>query len=351
MPGALVDSPASPETPVEADVCLVPKLVSIVVPVFNESSNIPTLVGRLEAISQSGSAAAFSWEFIFVNDGSCDESLAVLRDLASRCPRVRAVDLARNFGKEVALSAGLAAARGDAILCMDADLQHPPELIPEMLSAWRAGAEVVATIRRKIANQPVLRVLGSHVFYWIMNRFSEVEMISQTTDFRLIDRKVADAYLAIAERKRMFRGLIDWLGFRKTWIEFDAPERANGTPGYSYAKLLDLALNSFVSYSATPLRLIGLLGLLITTGSLALLLWMLAAPILVSKAFIYTPLAIVVVANTLLIGIVLSALGLMSLYISKIYAENLHRPLFVVRETVNLDGASHLQTAALPPKL
>jgi dolichol-phosphate mannosyltransferase len=219
---------------------------------------------------------------------------------------------------------------------MDADLQHPPELIPELIEEWRKGAEVVATIRTSIDKQPLIRRLGSYGYYWIMNKMSSVEIVSQTTDFRLLDKKVIEAFRRITERERMFRGIIDWMGFKKVYVKFHAGEREEGVAGYSYAKLWRLAINSITSFSLWPLRLTGYLGILITTTSGTLLTWMLGNYILGNKVT-YTPLAIVVVANTLLIGVVLMAIGLVALYIGTIHTEVVNRPLYIVRERLNFD--------------
>jgi dolichol-phosphate mannosyltransferase len=220
---------------------------------------------------------------------------------------------------------------------MDADLQHPPEVIPKLVEAWRQGAEVVATIRTSIDKQPLLRRLGSHLYYWLMERISGLDMASQTTDFRLFDRKVVDAFRQVTERDRMFRGIMDWMGFKKVYVEFQAAAREQGTAGYSYFKLWQLAVNSITSFSLFPLRITGYLGVMITGCSGLLLMWMLFSNyVLGHKDF--TPLAIVVVSNTFLIGVVLMAIGLVALYIGTIHTEVINRPLYVVRERINFEN-------------
>lgn len=308
-------------------------LVSVVVPVYREARNLEPLLDGLTRVAASVSATEF--EIIFVNDGSPDGSLEVLKGIASRRPDCKIVDLSRNFGKEIALTAGVQYASGDAVICIDADLQHPPDLIPRMVAAWREGAEVVLGVRRSSDKQALARRLGSSLFYWIMARIAETTVVSHSTDFRLISRPVIEAFNQIGERQRMFRGLVDWLGFHRVQIEFDSPARQEGEPGYSYAKLWKLAMSSFVAHSLLPLRFVGYLGIAITLTSLIVLAWMLIAPLFNPVAFVYTPLAKVVVGNTFLIGIVLTALGVMSLYIAKIYAEVLERPLYAVRQLIN----------------
>ncbi|MHB9118242.1 MAG: glycosyltransferase family 2 protein [Burkholderiales bacterium] len=315
------------------------KLITVVIPVYREEKNLPKLFARLSAVTSS--IAGFDWDYIFVNDGSPDNSIGVLKQLAAQHNNIKIIDFSRNFGKEVALTAGVHAANADAVICMDADLQHPPEVIPKLVEAWQQGAEVVATIRTSIDKQPLLRKVGSHLYYWLMARISGLDMASQTTDFRLFDRKVVDAFRQVTERERMFRGIMDWMGFKKVHVEFEAPAREEGCAGYSYAKLWQLAINSITSFSLFPLRITGYLGMIITSMSGLLLSWMLISNYVLSqKAF--TTLAIVVVSNTFLIGIVLMAIGLVALYIGTIHTEVVNRPLYIVREKINF-GESRSQ--------
>ena len=319
--------------------------IAIIVPVYREASNLPLLYKRLEVVTAN--LPDFEWEYILVNDGSPDHSLEVLHNLAQQDRKFKVLDLSRNFGKEIALTAGVHEAKNvDAVICMDADLQHPPELIPKLVQEWQKGAEIVATIRTSIEKQPLLRRIGSHIYYWLMNQMSGLEMVSQTTDFRLYDKKVVVAFCQATERERMFRGIMDWLGFRKIYIEFSADARNDGAAGYSYAKLYHLAINSITSFSLWPLRLTGYLGVTITLISGSLLTWMLGNYMLGNKAM-YTPLAIVVVANTFLIGIVLMAIGLVALYIGTIHTEVVNRPLYLVREKFNFDNTVRNEHDAL----
>ena len=311
-------------------------LISIVVPVYRESKNLLPLHQRLKEVCGAMTADHFS--FIFVNDGSPDDSLDVLRGLAISDTRVQVLDLSRNFGKEIALTAGVHAAESaDAVICIDADLQHPPELIPTLIARWREGYDVVATVRTELDRQPLLKRVGSHVFYWLMRRISGVSMVSQTTDFRLYDRRVVRAFMQATERQRMFRGIMDWMGFRRVYVEFQAGARTQGEAGYSYSKLIGLAINSITAFSLWPLRLTGYLGVLITLSSGLLLLWMLGNFFLHGRLD-YTPLAMAVVANTFLIGVVLMAIGLVALYIGTIHTEVINRPLYVVRERIHSVG-------------
>lgn len=317
------------------------KRIAIVIPVYREAGNLERLHERLDEVTAD--LKEYAWNYLFVNDGSPDRSLEILRQLADADPKVTAIDLSRNFGKEIALTAGVHHAEfADAVICMDADLQHPPELIPTLLKEWEKGAEIVATVRVSIEKQPLLRRLGSHVYYWLMSKISGLDMVSQTTDFRLYDRKVVAAFRHATERERMFRGIMDWLGFRKVYVPFRADARTDGVAGYSYLKLWRLAVNSITSFSLLPLRLTGYLGVLITSCSGALLAWMMGT-YLFSDTHMYTPLAMVVVANTFLIGIVLMAIGLVALYIGTIHTEVVNRPLYIVRERINCEARTDAQ--------
>lgn len=309
------------------------KTISIVIPVFNEEKNIPLVLDSLRKVFSG--LTAYSYAVVFVNDGSADGSLDVLKKIATKDTRIQVIDFSRNFGKEVATSAGCHHASGDAVITMDADLQHPPDLIPELLKKWEEGAEVVYTVRKANRGVGWFKKLSSCLFYWIFNKISDIKAESGTTDFRLMDRKVIAAFKSLPERERMFRGLIDWMGFRRERVEFVAGERTHGSARYSYISLFRLALNSFTSFSLFPLRIAGYLGVLITFVSGTLLIFM-----LISRFFsptMFTPVAVLAVSNTFLIGIVLVSLGFIALYIARIHAEVSGRPLYIVREEVNIE--------------
>ena len=284
----------------------------------------------------------YEWEVIFVNDGSTDRSGEILEELSAEDSCCRVIELSKNFGKEIALSAGADYASGDMIICMDADLQHPPKLIPEMLRYWEEGYEVVEMVRTQTEGEPWLRRVGSALFYFILKLISSTDILAKTTDFRLLDRKVVQALRRVEERQRMFRGIVDWLGFRKVRLNFVAPPRQHGAPVYSYAKFLNLALISFISYSSIPLKLIGLFGIGITVISGLVLTWMTVVTLVADENWGITPLAFIVVSNLFLTGVILTTLGLMSLYLSKIYSEVQNRPLYTVSRTLNLNESRSL---------
>ncbi|QZP17285.1 glycosyltransferase family 2 protein [Methylophilales bacterium] len=316
-------------------------IISIIIPVYNESTILLSFYNRLKSVTSK--LKKYQCELIFVNDGSTDDSFSVLSELAKLDKKNKILDLSRNFGKEVALSAGVHEAdNSDAVICIDADLQHPPELIPDLIIAWQKGFEVVATIRSSIEKQPLIKRIGSKLFYWVMTKISGVQMKSQTTDFRLYDKKVTQAFRHVTERERMFRGVMDWMGFKKTYIKFKADARINGEAGYSYSKLWHLAINSITSFSLWPLRITGRIGVLITISSGVVLLWMLL-DYLTTSNWNFSPLAIVVVANTFLMGLVLVSIGLVALYVGNIHTEVINRPLYIIRERLNFSNSPEEQ--------
>ncbi len=248
------------------------KLINIVAPIYNESTSLKIFFVRLQKVTKA--INGYKWNYIFVNDGSDDDSFDILKSFAEKNKAVKIISLSRNFGKEIALTAGLDAVKKGAVIFIDADLEHPPEVIQELVANWENGAEIVATIRKSFSQRSIIKKFGSKLFYMIINKISDTKMHSNTTDFRLLDEKVVIALKAFTERNRMVRGLIDWMGFEKVFVKFDAPKRSGGSPGYGFLKLFRLAMNSFSSFSLLPLRITGYLGLIITFFSGLLLSYM-----------------------------------------------------------------------------
>jgi dolichol-phosphate mannosyltransferase len=308
-------------------------LISIISPVFNEQENLVLVCqGILKAADSLKDH--YEAEIIFVNDGSTDQSAEVLERLADSDSRVKYVEFSRNFGKEIALSCGINFARGQAVIILDADLEHPPFLIPDFVRKWEQGAEVVIGIRKKRGKESLAKKLGSICFYKIMGLIGETKILSGETDFRLIDIKVANEFKRFTERGRLARGLIDWLGFKRDYLYFVPSQRMGSRPRYSFWKLVHLAVTSFVSHSLFPLKLAGYLGVFITlfAGPFGVFMF-------INRYFfhwlIFSGPAMLAVFNLFLIGIVLICLGLMALYIANIHLEVSNRPLYVVRKKKN----------------
>jgi glycosyltransferase involved in cell wall biosynthesis len=306
------------------------KLLSIIIPLYNEEANIDPFLEEFSHIEPF--LAKYDVELIFVNDGSQDNSREHIMRNRVRDSRIRYIEFSRNFGKEAATSAGLHCARGDAALLIDADLQHPIELIPEFLTKWEEGGEVVIGVRNKSKSEGLTRKVGSFFFYKIINLISDTRVIPQATDFRLIDRVVIDEFTRLTEHGRITRGLIDWLGFRRAVIYFDANEREHGIPSYRLSKLIHLALAGFVTSSTLPLRLAGYLGCIITTlaGLLGVIEFL--DRFVVSWGLNFTGTAILATITLFLIGIVLMSLGLLAFYVEHIFRNTQSRPIYVIRE-------------------
>ncbi len=306
------------------------KLISIVIPVYNEAANLPLLYKELTRHTQR---LPYRFEVILVDDGSSDESARIIRRLSDSDPDVSAIELARNFGKEAAVSAGLHAAKGEAAVVMDADLQMPPRLLGDFIAQWEDGSDIVVGVfaSRKMG---LIRRMGAGVFYRIMGAIGDAKITPHATDYRLLDRQVLDAFNNLTEHNRMTRGMIDWLGFKRAYVPFEQEARRHGKPSYSFKGLVTLAMNSFTSYSLLPLKLAGYLGIIILALSIPTGLFM-----YVERYVLGDPLKLLITGTDMLaimivflVGVVLACLGLISLYIANIHAEVINRPLYIVRE-------------------
>lgn len=311
------------------------KIISIVTPVYNEEKNISIFYVELNKVINQ-LADKYFFEIIFINDGSRDASILELQKIAEENENVKVLNFSRNFGKEAALSAGLNFSNSEAVITMDSDLQHPAVLIKNLIQNWERGYEVVYTVRRENQGAGLIKKITSQIYWWLFNKISSTHSVPYSTDFRLLDRKVVEEFKKFSERERLYRGIVDWMGFKRFKIEFSAPMRKNGQANYSYFKLIQLAVNSLTAFSLLPLRIAGYLGIFITFSSLILLFIM-----LVSRWFydpsIFSSLAFVVVLNTILIGLVLTCLGLIALYIARIHNEVSNRPLYIIKNKINFD--------------
>jgi glycosyltransferase involved in cell wall biosynthesis len=312
-------------------------LLSVVIPAYNEGTSLQAFHTSLLAVV--GSATNDDYEIIYINDGSRDQTVEIVRQIRQDDPKVKLVSLSRNFGKEMALTAGIAQATGQAILTLDGDGQHPVEIIPKFLAAWQAGARVVVGVRTNNHGQSRSKKAGSSLFHILFNHLSSQKLVPGSTDFRLIDSSVQKAFLELKETDRLTRGLIDWLGFQPQFVAFTPIARQTGQPGYSRGKLVRLAIDSVVSLSPAPLYVFGTLGILITACSL-----LLGAAIFIEQLLLSDPLhwkftgtAMLSILILFFMGIVLMSQGLLSLYISHIQNQAKQRPLYVI-DYANSDG-------------
>lgn len=311
------------------------KLVSIIVPAHNEEQNIVLFISSFRSIFDS-LKNKYSFEVLFVNDGSSDNTLKEIYKVIDNNNDldIKLVDFSRNFGKEIALTAGLNICKGDAAIMIDADLQHPIDLIPEFISKWENDIDAVIGIRKTNKKDSLIKKFGSLVFNKIIAQISSVNYTTRSTDYRLVDRVVIDEFNKLKEGSRMTRGLIDWLGFRRGYIFFDANPRLNGKRSYSLKSLFRLFINGIIQNSLFPLKLAGYFGVFITMASgLFGIAIIIGRYILKAKWWTgITNMAVFSIFNMFLIGIVLCCLGLIALYIANISSESKGRPLYVINK-------------------
>ncbi|MBI1292190.1 glycosyltransferase [bacterium] len=300
---------------------------SFVLPAFNEGTNLLRMAERL---CKAGEQLGEPFEIVWVNDGSSDETENVLEELAAKDPRIVPIHFARNFGHMAALTAGLEHARATgAVVCLDSDGQHPPEMIPELVEKWRDGADIVQTIRLATEGESFFKRTTSGAFYWLLNRMSDLELPQGAADFRLLDRQVVDALNALPERSRFLRGLVYWVGFRLVTVEYNAERRMSGVTKYNARKMLSFALNGITAFSAKPLRLSFSLGVVV------LFLAGVYAAYILGAYFANIPLVrgwpSMLLATLLLSGIQLLMLGVLSEYLSRLMTEAKGRPIYIKR--------------------
>ncbi|MFB7738341.1 glycosyltransferase family 2 protein [Streptomyces sp. NPDC056112] len=305
-------------------------LISYVLPVYNEQDGIAAFHTALTAALAE--RPELDYELIYVNDGSSDGSLAILRELAADDGHVRVVDFARNFGHQIAITAGLDIAGGDAVIVMDTDLQDPPRISLELVDAWREGAEIVHA-RRRSRQDTAFKRATAHLYYRVLRSCAEVDIPLDTGDFRLLDRRVADELRRYRERSRFVRGIVASMGFRQTEVAFDRDERFAGETKYPLRKMARLAIDGVTSFSTVPLRMITRLGFLVLLLSLAGIVYALAMKFFRPDITVsgWTMLMVVVL---FLGGTQMLFLGVLGSYIGRIYGEVQARPLYLVREVI-----------------
>lgn len=306
---------------------------SIVIPVFNEEKVIEFCWTRVNAVMKRLNEP---YEIIFVNDGSHDKSLEILSQLALKDNNIHIISFSRNFGHQSAISAGMDFANGDAIVVIDADLQDPPEVIPFMVEKWEEGYQVVYGKRKKRAGETIFKKLTAKVFYRILRFLTDVEIPLDTGDFRLIDKKVQNALKELPEKNRYIRGLISWLGFRQTSIEFDRNKRIAGETKYPFHKMLKFAIDGITSFSAKPLKLATISGLLISSFGFGFLIYVFYLKIFTNETI--QGWSSLIAVNLFFFGFILIILGILGEYIGRIYSESQNRPLYIVDEHIRFNN-------------
>jgi glycosyltransferase involved in cell wall biosynthesis len=318
--------------------------LSVVIPAHDEADTIPELLRRLERVLETVDC---EWELVLVDDGSRDPTWPLIKEAAESDPRIRGVRLSRNFGHQAALSAGLCMAEGDAVITMDADLQHPPELIPAILDRAGEGFDVIYAIRGPDDSEGWFKVHSAHFFYWLLNRLTRLDLPAGGADYRYMSRRAVNALLSMPERHRFLRGMARWIGFMQSTVEYTRAPRAGGRSKYGLRRMVHFAFDAILGFSALPLRIASVLGLVVSMLGGVYLVYVLAM-----RAFTATVVpgwTSVAAAVLLLGGVQLACLGILGQYIGRMYEELKGRPLFMVWEDTrrpNEPGLEHARATA-----
>lgn len=310
------------------------KKISVVIPMYYEEEVANECYNRVVKVLKG--INNYTYEIIFVNDGSKDKTLEILENISKEDKNVKIVSFSRNFGHQVAVTAGIKYVTGDAVVIIDADLQDPPELIPEMLKLWEQGNKVIYGKRKVRNGESKFKLLTAKMFYKTLNALSDVEIPKDTGDFRLVDRKVIDVVNSMPEHNKFLRGLFSWVGFKQTAYEYERKERFAGKTKYPLKKMLKLASDGIISFSTKPLKIVGGLGIISIIISLAILIYSLVSYIFELNNLVpgWTS---IMVAITLFSGVQLLSIWIMSEYIARIYDETKNRPQYIVDKKINIE--------------
>jgi len=311
------------------------KKISLVIPMYYEEQVAEECYKRVSKVLRN--LKEYNYEIIFVNDGSKDKTLEILEKLAKIDDNVKIISFSRNFGHQAAVTAGLKYVSGDAIIIMDADLQDPPELIPDMLEYWKKGYEVIYGKRKKRDGESAFKLLTAKVFYETLNKLSDVEIPKDTGDFRLVDKKVVDVINSLPEHNKFLRGLFSWVGFKQYAYEYERKERFAGKTKYPLKKMLKLAKDGILGFSAKPLKIVGGLGIISVIISIVILIYA-----ILSFTYSWNNLTpgwtSIMCTITFLGGIILLSLWMIGEYIARIYDETKKRPEYIIDKTININN-------------
>lgn len=309
--------------------------ISLIIPIYNEEKNIPILYDRITSVMKRGVKEPY--EIIFVDDGSIDNSLRILRELKIRDSRVRYVSFSRNFGHQIAICAGFEATHGKAIISMDGDLQHPPELLPEIIAKWHEGYQIVSLIKEDVKVLPFFKHWFTAVFYALIRRISNLKLSFGASDFRLLDRVVVEALKNMPEKRKFLRGLVDWTGYRNVNLPYKLEKRYAGKPKYTYSRMFRLAFDAIFSFSLTPLRVVFWLGIITSSFCFLYAIFITIVIMFDIRGLIYKGVVVpgwlsIMVGILFLGGIQLVGIGMLGEYIGRVYEETQNRPLYLVKE-------------------
>lgn len=307
-----------------------PRRISILVPCYNEQDSLPLFYDELNRIMTDERLSGYEWEMLFVNDGSKDNTLAVLKLLREKDERVSYIDLSRNFGKEKAMLAGFDYVTGDCMIIMDADLQDPPSLIPEMIEWWEQGFDDVYAKRKTRGEESFIRKSFSLLFYRILQKMTKIEVLQNVGDFRLLDRSCINALKSLRESERYTKGMFCWIGFRKKELLFDRGDRVAGKSAWNFWSLFSLAIEGITSFTTSPLRISSIIGFIVSIVAFLYMIFIVVKTILYGDSVQGFPTLICVIL--FLGGIQLISIGILGEYIARIFNESKRRPTYIIRE-------------------
>lgn len=305
-------------------------IISVIIPCYNEQETVNRFYKEIKRVTDD--ILDYSFEFIYVNDGSKDQTASLVKELHVKDERVCLVDFSRNFGKEAAMLAGMELAQGDAIVIMDVDLQDPPELVPKMIKLYEEGYENIYTRRRNREGEPPIRSFFANLFYKLINQMSDVEIINGARDYRLLSRRAVDELIKLKEKNRFLKGLFQWVGYDSICLEFDHVERVAGETKWSFMKLVDYAIEGITDFSNAPLRFATYTGIVIAVISFLYLIYILIETMINGSTTAGWPSLVCIIL--FLGGIQLIFLGVIGEYIGRIYNEVKERPIYIVKEVV-----------------
>lgn len=310
------------------------KKISVVIPLYNEEEVVETSYLKMQKVLEE--LKLYDYEIIFIDDGSIDKTFSIVQKIAEKNTKVKILSFARNFGHQSAVTAGLQYVTGDAIVIIDADLQDPPELLPEMIALWEQGNEVIYGQRKSRKGESAFKLLTAKMFYHTLNALSDVEIPKDTGDFRLVDRKVIDVINSLPEHNKFLRGLFSWVGFKQKAYPYERQERYAGKTKYPFKKMWKLASDGIISFSTKPLKIVGGLGIFTIFLSIGILIYS-----LISYLFNLNNLTAgwtsIMVAITLFSGVQLLSIWVISEYIARIYDETRNRPEYIINKKINID--------------
>lgn len=302
--------------------------ISVIIPIYNEEDNINPLLERLQSVMKQ---LAVIHEFIFVNDGSRDRSIEIIKSLAQKNPEIKYIDFSRNFGHQIAVSAGLDKSVGKAVVIIDADLQDPPEVIIDLYKKMQTGYEVVYARRRTRKGESWLKLWTAKKFYRMLAKITSISIPVDTGDFRIIDRKVVEILKQMPEKSKYLRGQISWIGFNQTFVEYDRQERQEGETGYTYSKMLRFALDGITAFSDLPLKIVTYFGLIVSIFAFVMTLYALYSRFVLDN---YQPGWTSLMISVLFIGgVQMIAIGIIGEYLSRMNSNSRNRPLYIIKET------------------